>query len=367
MQRREFIRTAAAAATTTVAGLSMTNLSSAASVPLTRDPRWRGFNLLEFFGGGGPARAFRESDFERMAEWGFNFARIPMSYWQWSRPDPARWLTIDEKPFALLDQVVAHGREYGVHINLNLHRIPGYCINGRDREPFDLFDGPAEKRAQALDAACHHWRFIARRYRDVPSALLSFDLINEPPHITGAAYREVVAPLVAAIRAENPDRLIVADGIDVGRTPVPEIVDLNLMQSARGYDPMEVSHFRAGWVPGYTVDSWPQPAWPMTVRGERIDRAVLHERLVKPWKAIEAQGVKVHVGEWGCYNHTPHAIALAWMQDLLELWQEAGWGWALWNLRGDFGVLDSGRKDVRYESFKGHQLDRAMLELLRAH
>jgi endoglucanase len=28
-------------------------------------------------------------------------------------------------------------------------------------------------------------------------------------------------------------------------------------------------------------------------------------------------------------------------------------------------VLDSGRSDVRYESFHGHRLDRLMLELLR--
>ena len=42
-----------------------------------------------------------------------------------------------------------------------------------------------------------------------------------------------------------------------------------------------------------------------------------------------------------------------------------GIGWALWNLRGDFGVMDSGRADVEYEDFRGHKLDRRMLELLR--
>ena len=34
---------------------------------------------------------------------------------------------------------------------------------------------------------------------------------------------------------------------------------------------------------------------------------------------------------------------------------------------GSFGPLDSGRKDVAYEDFRGHKLDRAMIELLRAH
>ena len=44
---------------------------------------------------------------------------------------------------------------------------------------------------------------------------------------------------------------------------------------------------------------------------------------------------------------------------------EAGLGWALWNFRGSFGVLDSGRADVKYEDVHGHKVDRAMLELLR--
>jgi endoglucanase len=52
------------------------------------------------------------------------------------------------------------------------------------------------------------------------------------------------------------------------------------------------------------------------------------------------------------------------MKDCLENWKQARIGWALWQLRGSFGLLDSGRKDVGYENYKGHQLDRKMLELL---
>ena len=53
------------------------------------------------------------------------------------------------------------------------------------------------------------------------------------------------------------------------------------------------------------------------------------------------------------------------MEDQLKMWKGLGVGWALWNLRGDFGVLDSGRDDVAYEDFGGHKLDRQMLELLQ--
>ena len=71
------------------------------------------------------------------------------------------------------------------------------------------------------------------------------------------------------------------------------------------------------------------------------------------------------VGEFGCRPETPHRVALAWMEHCLALWRERNLGWALWNLRGAFGVLDSGRADVRYEDWRGHALDREMLDLLK--
>ena len=63
---------------------------------------------------------------------------------------------------------------------------------------------------------------------------------------------------------------------------------------------------------------------------------------------------------------TLSGVCLAWMSDVLALWKEANWGWAMWNLRGAFGPLDSGRSDVTFEYVDGHTVDRKMLELLVA-
>ena len=71
------------------------------------------------------------------------------------------------------------------------------------------------------------------------------------------------------------------------------------------------------------------------------------------------------VGEWGAFDKTPHDITLRWMEDCLINYRNAGWGWALWNFRGGFGPLDSNRSDVTYEDWKGHKLDRKMVELLQ--
>jgi endoglucanase len=374
MKRRDFLAASAAA----TAGLALASLGCAhgaagAHGPAgllerrpPRIPRYRGANLTELTGGQ-RGRAFLESDFEWLREWGFDFARLPLSYWAWSTPGD--WMRIDEAALAPIDQAVEWGRQHGIHINLCMHRIPGYCVNQRELEPHLLFDSSHVEMEQALVAATHHWAVFAERYRGIPSDRVSFDLFNEPPWMPDQGrYVEVARALVAAIRAKDPDRLIFADGADIGQTPVLGIADLGLVQSTRGYLPKMVSHYTATWVPANEFESLAPPTWPMTdARGVVWNRDKLRAELIDKWQPIVRLGIPIHVGEWGCFNRTPHDVALAWMRDLLSLWREAGWGWSIWNMRGSFGFVDSERADAKYEDFRGHKLDREMLELLRAH
>jgi endoglucanase len=373
MDRRHFVKDLALASA--AASLGSGAVPASASGPTARSlPRWRGFNLQGRFGWPGRpynGPAYEESDFATIAEWGFDFARLPLWYWTWGSRDD--WSVIREEPLRQIDRAVELGRQYGVHVNLNFHRIPGYCINGREQEPADLFSGRQAERAKALDAAVFHWTSVAKRYKGVPSRELSFDLINEPPWVKPyegylvERYEEIVGALVAGIRAVDPDRLILADGLNLGQTPVLGLADLGVAQSTRGYLPKAVSHYTATWVPKEEFETFNPPTWPLKDdKGNLWDRSRLKRALIETWQPLVDKGVGVHVGEWGVFNQTPHDVALAWMSDCLSLWKEAGWGWALWNLRGDFGVLDSGRKDVSYEEFKGRKLDRKMLELLRA-
>ncbi|UCE06148.1 MAG: cellulase family glycosylhydrolase [bacterium] len=364
MNRRDFLKTSGSLVAMSLSGLGVKALSKPQRSML-KFPRYRGFNLLAKFGGRGPRRKFNEEDFEIMVDWGFDFARIPMSYWNWASKDD--WYAIDEDVLKDIDEVIELGKQYKIHINLNFHRVPGYCINGRHLERMDLFEDTPENMQKALDAVVYHWKFFTKRYKGIPSSQLSFDLINEPPHMKEETrYVEIVKALVKGIREEDPDRLIVADGKNVGRTPVYGIVDLGLVQSTRGYDPMAVSHYTATWVPKDSYETFEKPTWPLKGDDGKIwDKAALKEKLIDTWKPLTDMGVPVHVGEWGCYNKTPHDVALRWMRDLLSLWKEAGWGYAMWNLKGDFGVLNSKREDVKYENYKGHKLDRKMLELLK--
>jgi endoglucanase len=346
MDRRQFLGCLAATAVGARAG---------AEASASRLPRWRGFNLLEKFFGERNA-PFRQADFEWTAEWGFDFLRLPLSYHCWS--SPRSWRRLREPVLKEIDQAVSWGGKYKVHVCLNLHRAPGYCVNP-PAEPFDLW-----KDEEALKACALHWAHFARRYRGIPSSRLSFNLLNEPGRVPEAAYARVVRRLAEAIREQDPGRLIIADGLEWGTKPVPGLAKLKVAQSTRGYDPFRLTHYKASWVKG--SDKWPVPTWPLKEGKRTWDKAELRRQRIEPWKRLERAGVGVHVGEWGAHQLTPHKVVLAWMRDCLALWKEAGWGWALWNLRGSFGVLDSGRPDVSYAAFRGHKLDRAMLNLLRA-
>jgi endoglucanase len=167
--------------------------------------------------------------------------------------------------------------------------------------------------------------------------------------------------IVEAIRENDHDRLIVCDGRNYATSPPEELLGLNVAAATRGYDPVELSHYKAEWVNG--SENWPEPKYPST-GAEGWDKDVMRERLISPWKQLESAGMGVMVGEFGSYNKTPHKLVISWVRDLLALWDGAGWGWALWNLRGSFGILDSGRSDVAYENWHGHKLDREMLEVL---
>lgn len=499
MNRRQFLKTSAGVV---VAGLTIPALARAGrelpNVTPQRLPRWRGFNLLEKFHRDWNNKPYTEQDFEWLAAWGFDFVRLPMDFRCWSSTPEAEF---SEQTLKEIDQAVAWGKQYGIHVSLNFHRGPGYCVNMRDGEKPTLWTEP-----QSQEQFARHWGVFAARYKGISSRQISFDLINEPPDITVEQYAAAIKPAIEAIHAADLQRLIIADGLQWGTKPVPELVPFGIAQSTRGYEPSLISHYKANWI--HHEGPWATPVWPVPVginnhlygdsardlksalvlrvncpqaatfsirvgkvnaqaellvksdgavvlqkllqpgpgtgewkkseqnkhgsytadydrtytasipagtreiqvevgkgdwmtfvelrlndtvivptghdwgakqeafnvdaRGARPanmrylhSKETLQKKMIEPWQQLAAQGVGVHVGEWGAHNQTPHDVVLAWMRDCLDNWKRVGWGWALWNFRGSFGILDSGRQDVAYENYKGRKLDRKMLELLR--
>ncbi len=328
-------------------------------------PTRYGFNFLWMYTAGRePAEADpRELDF--VAEEGFNFVRIPVDYHCWTKDFD--YFHPDERVLSKIDGYIEACRSRGLHASLNLHRAPGYCINWPEREKHNLW-----RDEEALEGFLFLWKMFAERYKGCSSDELSFDLVNEPASIgpshpcTREDHEKVIRATVAAIRSVDPARGIVIDGFNGGGTALPELADLgkqNVVHSGRGYEPFQVTHYKAEWVRGGA--DWAAPAYPGEVApGQLRDREWI-KRYYDPWREVEAKGVKVHIGEFGCYNKLPNDLALRWFSDVLSVFREFGWGYALWNFKGTFGIVEHGRPGTVYEDYKGFKVDRALLELLK--
>ncbi len=377
VKRRDFIKTTSLAA----GGIAMAGPSAFGSATQKINnsiPKWRGFNFLDFFS---PRPATRdrltpEKYLRWMADWGFDFVRVPMAYPSYIKFDRSRNIkpdevyNIDEEKVELVEELVYMAHKFDLHVSLNLHRGPGYCVNAGFHEPFNLW-----KDKEAMKAFLYHWEFWAKRFKNVSNEKISFDLLNEPSMredmndqhsersaVPGDLYRELAKKSLKTIRKAKPGAMVVADGNDVGKDVIPEITDLDIAQSCRGYYPGIISHYKASWA-FKDIENLPEPKWPGKVGDQYLSREMLEE-FYAPWIDLVKQGVGVHCGECGCYNKTPHDVFLAWFGDVLDILTDNGIGYALWNFSGSFGIMDSGRTDVDYEDWYGHKLDRRLLNLL---
>ena len=301
-----------------------------------------------------------EKALDFLAAQGFDFVRIPTDYQVWTRDFD--YLHPDETVFERLDEYLAACRARGIHLSLNLHRAPGYCITRTDLERHNLW---LDREAQ--DAFVFLWQTFARRFVGVPPTELSFDLVNEPPAIGQSGFSRdnhaaLIRRTVAAIRAIDPGRPIAIDGLDGGNLAMPELADLGVTHSGRGYQPYPVSHWGAAWWQGWREGD--APRYPgVLFEGRRWGPADLRA-FYEPWRDVERSGARIHIGEFGCYNQTPNADALRWFGDLFGLFREFGWGYAMWHFEGPFGIVGHGRAGARFEERHGYAVDVDLLDLM---
>ena len=341
-------------------------------------PRWKGFNLLDFFSPNpdNTRPGTQEEYFKWMSDWGFDFVRIPMAYPSYIKFDRSRDITpdevyqIDKEATDRIEELVANAHKYNMHVSLNLHRAPGFCVNAGFNEPYNLW---LDQEAQ--DAFYYHWSMWAEKYKNFSPEQISFDLANEPcmredmndqhskrSAVPGEIYRKIAKKAMETIKESNPDHLVIADGNNTGSSVIPEIVDLDIAQSCRGYYPGIISHYKASWA-FKDIDNLPEPKWPGQVGDQYLSREMLEE-FYAPWIDLVKKGVGVHCGECGCFNKTPHEVFLAWFRDVIDILGSNGIGFALWEFTGSFGILNSGREDVDYEDWYGYKLDRKLLDLM---
>lgn len=148
-----------------------------------------------------------ESDFEIIRSFGMNVVRLPIDY---------RLLEDDDNPKRLrpdawkwIDRAVDLAERHGLYTILDMHGAQG------GQSVFDHTGRSGQNKLWAVqenqDRLVWLWREIARRYRD-RSAVVAYDLLNEPYGSTAPQLTALMDRLVREVREEDPDKLIYVPG-----------------------------------------------------------------------------------------------------------------------------------------------------------
>ena len=160
--------------------------------------KWRGTGLSACKDGRHLLRDYREADIKFLSESGFNFCRLFLGFSTLRFPDyPQDLMQLNENELLDLDQLIAWGIEYGVHIQISMITTPD------GGETFDIGDEEWENiRA--------YWTALSRRYAGIPSKYLSFDFVNEITPSDEFFDRAVtqVGSIVSAMWQADPQRVI---------------------------------------------------------------------------------------------------------------------------------------------------------------
>jgi aryl-phospho-beta-D-glucosidase BglC (GH1 family) len=222
------------------------------------------------------------------------------------------------------------------------------------------------------NAATRWWRnfsgHVAHQGQYTPENTL-FELLNEPEASFDDVerYRTAMGQFISAVRASAPDYTVVVGGnrwnvaeaiYDGLKTP---FADPNLVYTFHFYFPKEFTHQgidsfgpfyqqlrNVPWDVGPGAMSESELAgYPPSVRTaleaynrkshRKADLRGAFERL-KDW--CDGHGEIAWLGEFGVYSHAarPEQRA-AWIRDVRELAEEHGFGWAMWEARGGFGLF----------------------------
>lgn len=141
-----------------------------------------------------------ESDLAKIVELGFNSVRVPVS-WR---------LLEDDAGWRVLDRLIDDCEKRRLYVVLDLHAAPGgqsrlfICDPGKAGDA--VWNSPdSQLRTIAL------WQAIAQRYRD-RTTVAGYDLLNEPMAPGGTALVDLYHRIIAAIRAVDPQHLIILEG-----------------------------------------------------------------------------------------------------------------------------------------------------------
>ena len=276
-------------------------------------------NHLEAPSEGAWGRPIADDDFAIIARAGFATVRLPVR-WSAHAATTAPY-TIDPAFLARVRHLVLRARAAGLNILINDHNYD------------DLFAHPADHAGRLAGI----WRQVAANLADQPRDHVWFEIENEPHGaLTNANLVTTLSPALAAIRATNPDRLVVIggenwSGVDsLASLQLPE--DPNVVATFHYYLPMPFTHQGARWIkPGYPIGR---------IYGSDSDRALLAGDVAKVAAYAQKTGRAPFLGEFGSIDTVPLDQRVAYQTAVRTAFDQLHLGGCAWAYANTFPLYD---------------------------
>lgn len=322
-----------------------------------------------------------ETYIKRIAGWGFDHIRLPVS----------GYLVYDPKSDSLntdtvnrIHQCIEWCRNYHLNIVLDLHDVWGNVYGAmQDLAPL-LSDASLQNRFLKI------WHLLAEEFKTIDKPVLLFELLNEVSDASGAysdhdvtgkafnpkdipsfAWNKLCQKAVHKIRKSDPDRWILIGSN--GQNSVVYLKEIQLINDPyvfynfHFYDPQVFTHQRACFseemleynkVVSYPDDisgfitylqTHPQyySKYALVANERRNDKALMEKLLQYAIDFINTTGKELYCGEFGVINTAPVTDAAKWLHDFVEIMDRHHIGHAQWNYKYlDFGLLDLEGKPV---------------------
>lgn len=232
-----------------------------------------------------------------------------------------------------------------------------------------VFPNDAYKRGlsteRGVDDFVELWRILAAHYTDWDQAHVFYELMNEPEVPDPYRWMGIQARVVHAIRQIDTAHTIVATAANYSSLPdllqLEPVRDANVIYNFHFYEPYQFTHQGASW----GADDWiyykniPFPATtaqlgaPMKQVPDDLARYNLFLYGAEGWNAEAIAGriafaaawarerkVPLICDEFGAYRDTaPPASRARWISAVRTALEANHIGWAMWDYRGNFGVV----------------------------
>ncbi len=194
--------------------------------------------------------------------------------------------------------------------------------------------------------------------------MVAYEILNEAVAPEHEDWNKLMNRAVAAIRALEPDRVLViganmwqiAPNLQYLRLPEG---DRNIILSFHTYTPMAFTHYKADWTqikyykgpvhyPGKIISAEDYKSYIDTTNAALVQQTsdaretFNKQRLIEVFKGglafAKAKNLQLYCGEFGCLPTVERRDRLRYYADEIAAFEENDIAWCNWEYKGDFGI-----------------------------